>query len=208
MVAGTFFVDPPMPLIVLITVFLGGAVFFAAGTGFLRTVPLLLSLESLMALPLPPFGGTGGATVLFPRPTPPLVVVSVIFRTAVVPLLAFAFSTIFVRVLAASHEGAGGNGFSGEAGLERYDFPGVVGRTGDPGRVRELADRGERTWEVCSLFLDVVRAGGSGPRARFLGFSTSSFSLSAIISSLVMSINEQRLDYRYSIPVSFPAGVR
>lgn len=49
---------------------------------------------------------------------------------------------------------------------------------GERGMVRELAERGERTW-VWSFALEVVRVGGMGaPRGRFLGFSRSSFSLS------------------------------
>ena len=147
-------------------------------------VVLLLSLESLMALPRPTFGGAGGAAARLPRPTPPKTGVSATFRACAGPLLAFAFSTIEVRMLAAPPGGAGGRGFIGETGRERYDLPGVVGRTGEPGSVLELADRGERTCEAATLFLDVVRSPGIGPRARFLGFSMSSFSLSVITSPL------------------------
>lgn len=132
---------------VLITVFLGaGAAFFVIGTGFLTMVALLPSLELLMALPLATFGGGAGAAVLLPRPTPPAAAgVSTFFRVAAAPLLAFAFSTMLVRMLAAPPGGAGGNGLRGETGLLRYVFPGVVGRIGEPGSVRELAERGERT---------------------------------------------------------------
>ncbi len=72
--------------------------------------------------------------------------------------------------------------FSGEAGCERYGFCGEhrVGRTGDWGKVRELADLGERTEEGLVTWRD-------GPLAtlvRFLGFGISGtgptvFSLSA-----------------------------
>ena len=147
-------------------------------------VELLPSLESLMALPRPTFGGTGGAAARFPRPTPPATGVSATFRAYAVPLLAFALSTMEVRMPAAPPGGAGGRGFIGETGRERCDLPGVVGRTGEPGSVLELADRGERTCDAVTLFLDVVRSAGTGPRTRFLGFSMSSFSLSVITSPL------------------------
>ena len=100
----------------------------------------------------------------------------------------FAFSTMFVRILAAPPEGAGAAGLRGETGRASKDLPGdTAGRIGERGRVREFADRGERTWEGWTL--DVVRAGGTGgPRGLFLGFSMSSFSLSIEeISSLILS---------------------
>jgi hypothetical protein len=181
---------------VLITVFFGaGAAFFATGTGFLTMVALLPSLVSLIALPLPTLGGGGGAAVLFPRPIPPVAGVSVTFRGAVAPLPTFAFSTMFDRIPAAPPGGTGGNGLRGDTGRERYAFPGVVGLIGEPGSVRELADRGERTWDVGTLFFDVVRSAGTGPRARFFGFSISSFSLSTIISSLLSLAGRQGKEY-------------
>jgi len=93
---------------------------------------------------------------------------------------------MFDRIPAAPPGGAGGSGLRGETGRERYGFPWVVGLIGEPGSVRELADLGDRTWDAGTLFFDVVRSAGTGPRARFLGFSMSSFSLSTVISSLLM----------------------
>jgi hypothetical protein len=93
-------------------------------------VVLLPSLESLVALPLPTRGGAAGAAVLLPRPIPPTAGVWVTFRGAGAPLLAFAFSTMFVRIPAAPPGGAGGNGLRGETGRARCAFPGVVGRLG------------------------------------------------------------------------------
>jgi hypothetical protein len=140
-----------MPLIVLITVLFAGA-FLAAGaaTGFLTIVFWLLelpSLESLIARPLPTFGAAAGAAARFPRPAPPVVVLcSVTLRVAAAPLVVFALSTIFVRILAAPPEGAGAAGLRGEMGRASIDFPGgTAGRTGERGRVREFAERGERT---------------------------------------------------------------
>lgn len=109
-------------------------------------------------------------------------------RVGAAARVVFAFSTMFVRILAAPPEGAGAAGLRGETGRASKDLPGdTADRTGERGRVREFADRGERTWEGWTL--DVVRAGGmGGPRGLFLGFSMSSFSLSiAEISSLVLS---------------------
>ena len=142
---------------------------------------MLASLESLivLALPLPTLGaGAGaGAAVLLPRPAPVVLAGSVGFRAAVPPRVDLAFSTMFVRIPAAPSAGVGATGFNGDTGRARLDFAGDA-RAGERGMVRELADRGDRTWD-CSLALDVVRAGGTGaPRGRFFGFSISSFSLS------------------------------
>jgi hypothetical protein len=111
----------------------------------------------------------------------------VAFRVGAVPRVVFAFSTIFVSI-PTGPPGAGGDGLRGEVGRASKDFPGdVVGRTGDLGWLREFADLGERTCEGWSLAREVVRAGGcGGPLGRFLGFSISSFSLSVVISSLVL----------------------
>ncbi len=99
-----------------------------------------------------------------------------------------AFSTIFVRIPAAPPEGTGADGLRGETGRARKDFAGEAGRIGERGRVRELADRGERTWDGRILARDVVLAGGmGGPLTLFLGFSMSSFSLSIERSSLTVS---------------------
>lgn len=184
--AGVFLAPPPNPLIVLITVFFGGgATFFATGTGFRTMVVLLPSLEALAALPRPTRGCAGGAGVRLPRPIPPAPGVSAPFRTCAGPLLAFAFSTMFVKMPAGPPGGAGGSGLRGETGRESCAFPGIACRIGEPGSVRELADRGERTWDAGTLFLEVVRSPGIGPLARFLGLSISSFSLSVIISPLL-----------------------
>ncbi len=165
-----------------ITVFFGAGSFFA-GAVFLTTVVELDSLESLMvlALPLPIFGATTGAAVLFPRPAPVPVLASVTFFVAAAPRVDFAFSTIFVRIPAAPPAGAGAVGFNGDTGRAKYDFPGdMAGRIGDRGKVREFVDLGEWTCDGWT-FRDVVRAGGTGRLARFLGFSISSFSLSALV---------------------------
>lgn len=109
---------------------------------------MLASLESLVARPLPTFGGTAGAIALFPRPAPPVVALCcVTLRVVAAPRPDFAFSTMFVRILAAPPAGTGAVGLRGETGRARSDFPGDAGRTGDRGSVREFADRGERTWE-------------------------------------------------------------
>lgn len=156
---------------------------------------MLASLESLMARPLPTLGGTAGAAALFPRPAPPVVAVcSVTLRVPAAPLVDFALSTIFVRMLAAPPEGTGAVGLRGETGRARRDFPGdTAGRTGERGSVREFADRGERTWDGWTL--DVVRVGGAGgPRGRFFGFSMSSFSLSVEdTSSLSLSVRPYQI---------------
>jgi hypothetical protein len=144
-------------------------------------VVLLASLESLIVLALPLPTRDAGAVVvaiLFPLPTP--VDGSIGFR--VIPR---AFP-IPVNIPAAPPLAIGPIGFSGETGRASCDFPGDIWlRTGERGRVRELAERGERTFEFSSLARDVVRSGGAGaPRLRFLGFGRSSFSLSVAISSL------------------------
>lgn len=110
---------------------------------------MLASLESLIALPLASFGGAAGAAALFPRPAPPVVALcSVTLRVAAAPRVVFAFSTMFVRILAAPPAGTGAVGLRGDMGRASSDFPGDVPvRTGERGRVREFADRGERTWE-------------------------------------------------------------
>ena len=86
---------------------------------------MLASLESLIARPLPTLGGAAGAAALFPRPAPPVVALcSATLRVAAAPLVDFAFSTIFVRMLAAAPEGTGAVGLRGETGRARRDFPG------------------------------------------------------------------------------------
>lgn len=172
-------------MILVITVFFSftGAAFLAAA-GFLTTVVVLDSLVSLfpLARPLPTLGADAGGAVLFPRPAP--VVVSVAFRVAA-PRVVFAFSTIFVRIPAAPPTIVGATGLRGETGRASCDLTGDAAvRTGDRGIEREFADLGERTCDGLRLALEVVRAGTAGPRARFFGFSISSFSLSTDISSL------------------------
>jgi hypothetical protein len=192
----------PIPLMVPITVF--GTVSFFAGAVFLTTVVELDSLESLivLALPLPIFGAAMGAAVLFPRPAPVAVLASVTFFVAAAPLVDFAFSTIFVRIPAAPPTGAGAVGFNGDTGRARYDFPGdITGLIGDRGKVREFADLGERTCEGWT-FRDVVRAGGTGPLARFFGFSISSFSLSALVE--ISSLNHISKYAEDSILINIP----
>ena len=210
LLAGNFF-WLPIPLIVVMTVFFSftGAAFFeaaAAVPGFLTTVVVLESLESLIALPRPIFGADAAGTVLFPRPAPVLllvlVLVSVPFRVAA-PRVVFAFSTIFVRMLAAPPAGVGATGLSGEIGRARLDRAGETAvRAGERGIEREFADRGERTWDGCSLSREVVRVGTTGPRARFLGFSISSFSLSTEISSLLTLVRHRTQMREYTSIVS------
>jgi hypothetical protein len=97
----------------------------------------------------------------------------VAFRVAA-PRVVFDFSTIFVRIPAAPPTGVGATGLRGEMGRASWDRTGETAvRTGDRGKEREFADLGERTWEGCSFSREVVRAGTTGPRARFLGFSMS-----------------------------------
>lgn len=164
-----------------------GAFFVGAGTGFLTIVALLDSLLSLivLALPLPTVGADAGGAALLPLPAAGAAFSAVTFLAAPARV-DFAFSTIFVRIPAAPPEGTGAVGLSGEIGRARRDFVGEAGRMGERGRVREFAERGERTCEACILARDVVRAGGmGGPRTLFLGFSISSFSLSTDMSSLM-----------------------
>lgn len=132
-----------------------------AATGFLTIVPLLASLESLivLGLPLPTLGAGAGAAVLLPRPTPVVFAGSAGFRVAAARV-DLAFSTMLVRIPAAPPAGVGATGFKGDIGRARLDFTGDA-RTGERGMVRELADRGDRTWD-CSFALDAVRAGGTG----------------------------------------------
>jgi len=123
----------------------GAAAFFAAGAFFLITVDPLWLLESLAALPRATLGAGATAAVLFALPTPAAVVTSVAFLVAA-PRVALAFSTMFVRMLAAPPDTTGAVAFRGEIGRARRDFPvGATGRIGDLGYVREFADRGERT---------------------------------------------------------------
>jgi hypothetical protein len=174
---------------VFITVFFsftGATVLVAAG--FLTTVVVLASLESLivLALPRPTLGADAGGAARFPRPAPVAVLASVAFRVAA-PRVVLVFSTIPVRIPAAPPTGVGATGLRGETGRASWDLTGETAvRTGDRGIEREFADLGERTWEGCSLSREVVRAETTGPRTRFLGFSISSFSLSTEMSSLVM----------------------
>jgi hypothetical protein len=161
-----------IPLNVPMTLFLTGS-FFAGSIGFRITVPLLPSLESLIR---PVVAGAF-------RPLPAAEEVSVAFLVAAAPLV-FAFSTIPVRMPAAPPTGSSTPGFNGDVGRARKDFVApaiaVIGRIGDRGIVRELADRGESTCEA-GTFRDAVRATGFAVCfVRFFGFSTFSFSLSAV----------------------------
>jgi hypothetical protein len=179
---GSFFCIP-IPLIVLMTVFFTGA--FFTGTIFLTTVEVLESLLSLvvLALPLPTLGADAGGAALLPLPTP-VVGFSAVTLRETAPRVDFAFSTMLLRIPDAPPVGAEAAGFRGDPmGRARNDFVGEAGRIGDLGRVREFADLGESTCEGSNFALEAVRVGGiGGPRARFLGLSISSFSLS--ISSL------------------------
>lgn len=126
---------PPIPLNVPITVLFAGS-FFAIG--FRTTVPLLVSLESLIVRALPlvarVVGATGagvGAAALFPLTVAgftsatflvsAFLAVSVFFAAvalrAAAPRVAFAFSTMFVRSPAAPPDGT--CGLSGETGRVR-----------------------------------------------------------------------------------------
>lgn len=165
-----------IPLIVPITLFLTGS-FLVGNIGFRITVPLLPSLESLI-LPVFEFIAVLGAFLLLPAAE-----VSVAFLVAAAPLV-FAFSTMLVRIPAAPPTGSGTPGFNGEVGRARKDLLApaiaIVGRMGDRTIVRELADRGDSTCEAGTL-RDAVRATGFATCfVRFFGFSTSSFSLSAV----------------------------
>lgn len=129
-------VPPPIPLNVPITVLFAGS-FFAMGLR--TTVPLLVSLESLIVRALPlvarVVGATGagvGAGALLPLLVAGFAsatflvstfLVSVFFAAvalrAAAPRVAFAFSTMFVRIPAAPLDGAGAIGLSGETGRVR-----------------------------------------------------------------------------------------
>jgi hypothetical protein len=63
-------------------------------------------------------------------------------------------------MLAAPLDGIILEGLSGETGRANKDFWGEKGRIGERGSVRELADRGESTWDDC--ILEVVLVGGKG----------------------------------------------
>jgi hypothetical protein len=92
----------------------------------------------------------GGAGVALPLPIA-LVAAgfgSAAFRVAV-PRVAFAFSTIFVRIPAAPPDGTGAVGLSGDTGRARPDFAGS-GRIGECNNVREFADLGDSTCEGLS----------------------------------------------------------
>jgi hypothetical protein len=101
---------------------------------------------------------------------------------------------MLVRMPAAPPAGMGPVSFMGETGRAKKDFVApdiaVGGRMGDRGMVRELAERGERTWDG-GILREAVRAGGRMASffARFFGFSTFSFSLSSSdTSSLLLSV--------------------
>ncbi len=182
-----------------------GAAFFA-GTGFRTTVVVLESLVSLIALPRPIFGAGAAGAALFPRPAPVLVfvlvLVSVPFRVPTARVV-FAFSTIFVRIPAAPPAGVGATGFKGETGRASWDLAGgTAARIGDLGIEREFAERGERTCEGWSFSREVVRVGTIGPRARFFGFSMSSFSLSTDMSSL-LGLAEHAKSRQENVPQAF-----
>jgi hypothetical protein len=171
-----------------ITVLFAGPAFAAAG--FLTIVELLVSLESLIALPLPlpvlVLADGAGAVTFLARPTPVVLADfgSAAFRTPA-PLVALAFSTMLVSIPAAPPDGTGAVGLSGEIGRVRADFAGSAGRIGDRGSVREFADLGDNTCDGATFPREATRGGGAGPsRALFFGFSRSSFSLSIDISSL------------------------
>ena len=157
-------------------------------------VALLLSLLSLivLALPRPTVGAeaVGAARLPLPAPAAAGAGFSAVTLRVAPARVDFAFSTMFVNIPAAPPDGTGADGLSGETGRARKDFAGEAGRIGERGRVREFADRGERTCEGWILAREVVRAGGiGGPRILFLGFSISSFSLSTDTSSLGLVSN-------------------
>lgn len=78
----------------------------------------------------------------------------------------------------------------------------VGGRMGERGcgALRELAERGERTWSAC-LVREATRGAGAA-FARFLGLERSSFSLS-IISPLVIVSSDLNIQGRACLPVAF-----
>lgn len=146
--AGFLAVVPPIPFIVFMTVLFGGA-FFATAV-FVTTVaelPLLVSLL-VLARPFPTLGGPVTAGTFLPRPTPAdeLPLDDAVTVRVPAPRVAFAFSTMCVKIPAAPPAVIGAVGFRGETGRERWDLAGdTTGRTGDRGNVRELADLGDRT---------------------------------------------------------------
>jgi hypothetical protein len=92
-------------------------------TVFLTTVvPELVSVDwlLLLTLPFPVLEDAAAGGALVPRPPVPIELAeeeAVTFRAAVVRV-AFARSTMFVRILLAPPAKAGGCGFRGDTGLE------------------------------------------------------------------------------------------
>jgi hypothetical protein len=199
--AGAFLVAVPVtpfrivPITVLFAALAGGGAALAVVTvvvRFLTTVPVLPSLDSLMALTLrvvldvaPALGGAGAAAVAAP------LLVLVAAAALVVPLeeLAVEDIVVFRAVAAARVERAFSTmllnmplltvaGLVGETGRAMSDLPGeatTAARSRGCGRMRLLDDVGDRTWEGLGGGL------AAGPaRAFFLGFSicVTSFSLS------------------------------
>lgn len=135
------------------------APFFAgaplAGAPFLITVPLLVSLDSLLAIDLRPVRvagrETGGREVAFAGAflfltTAALLEVELIFEDVVTlrvmpPREAFAFSTMLESIFAAAAERDCEGFFNGEAGRAIPDLIGDTGRFA----IREFDEVGERT---------------------------------------------------------------
>lgn len=160
-------------------------------------MPALASLLSLV-LPAregaPRDGGAAAATAFRPAALPTVAVPSLCADTFLTAAFRvdFAFSTMLVRMLDAPPAVMGAVGLMGEMGRARKDFWGERGRIGDRGRVRELAERGERTdgeggiLDVVDFAMGIV---GSA-LTLFLGTSTPWFSLSVDMSSLYVLVGK------------------
>lgn len=182
-------------LIVLIIVFLAGAVFavLEAVDALFTTVVVLPSLDSLVTLTfrLPRVAPVdGGATpALRARPVAVVAVFPalelavdevVIFLVAAAGRVPLALSTMLERMF---EEALPGGTLTGDPGRLIVDFMGEVGRS--LGRTRVFEDVGERTCEAVMGAAACMTA----PRTLFLGLSKASpwFSLSAPETSLLNS---------------------
>lgn len=184
-------------LIVLIIVFLAGAVFavLEAVDALFTTVVVLPSLDSLVTLTfrLPRVAPVdGGATpALRARPVAVVAVFPalelavdevVIFLVAAAGRVPLALSTMLERMF---EEALPGGTLTGDPGRLIVDFMGEVGRS--LGRTRVFEDVGERTCEAVMGAAACMTA----PRTLFLGLSKASpwFSLSAPETSLLRVVS-------------------
>lgn len=179
---------PPVaaPLREAVAPFFAGAPL--AAEAFLITVPLLVSLDSLLAIDLRPVRETGGREVLFASTFLffataallefVLIAEDVVTLRATPPREAFAFSTMLVSIFAAAAERDCEGFFNGEAGRAMPDLIGDTGRFA----IREFDEVGDKT---CAGRIRDTSPFGI-PLTFFFAFSlcSISFSLSPEIASL------------------------